>query len=103
MALLIHKTIAFETLEESSNNKEYIENLFEEIIQKIIILWRIYRPPRGDRNILTSKAKDLIERYKQSQKSLVLVSDLNLNSLDYTTNNHIQNVFNLVFGNCFYG
>ena len=27
----------------------------------------------------------------QNQKSLVLVGDLNLNSFDYTTNNHIRN------------
>ena len=71
---LIHKTITFETLEKLSNNKKHIENLFKEIIQKIIILRCIYRPPRGNQNIFTCKAKDLIERYKQNQKSLVFVS-----------------------------
>ena len=29
----------------------------------------------------------------------VLIGDLNLNSLDYATNNHVQNLFNLAFEN----
>ena len=29
----------------------------------------------------------------------VLIGDLNLNSLDYATNNHVQNFFNLAFEN----
>ena len=73
LALLIHKTITFETLEKLSNNKKHIENVFEEMIQKIIILRCIYRPPRGNHNIFTCKAKVLIGRYKQNQKSLVFV------------------------------
>ena len=73
LTLLIHQTITFEALEKLSNNKKHIENLFEEIIHKIIILWCIYRPPRGNQNIFTCKAKGLIERYKQNQKSLNFV------------------------------
>ena len=30
---------------------------------------------------------------------IVLIGDLNLNSLDYATNNHVQNFFNLAFEN----
>ena len=91
LAMHIHKTITFKTL---NNNNKHIESFSVEIIrknQKNIILLCIYRPPRGDQNICTSKIKDLIERYKQNQKSKVLVDDLNLNYVDYTTNNHAQN------------
>ena len=45
---------------------------------------------RGNQNTFTSKIKYLIERCNQVQKSLLLVVDINLNSLDCTTNNHVQ-------------
>ena len=102
LALYIHKTITFNTPGKLSNNNEHIESIYVEIIrnnQKNIILSCIYRSPRGAQNIFTSEIKDVIERYKQNQKSLVLVGDLNSNSLDYTTNNHVQNFFNLAFKN----
>ena len=35
--------------------------------------------------------KSTLKVISQNQKSLVLVDDLNLNSFDYTTNNHIRN------------
>ena len=102
MVLYIHKTITFNALEKLSNNNEHIESLFVEIIrknQKNIILSCIYRPSRGNPNIVTSKIKELVERNKQKQKLLVLIGGLNVNSLDYATNNHVQNFFNLAFEN----
>ena len=36
--------------------------------------------------MFTSKIKNLIEVYKQKQKPFILVGDLHLNYLDYTTN-----------------
>ena len=102
MVLYIHATITFNALEKLSINNEYIESLSVEIIrknQKNIILSCIYRPPRGDPHIFPSKVKELIERNKQKQKPLILIGDLNLNSLDYAKNNHVQNFFNLAFEN----
>ena len=96
----MHKTITLNALEKLSNNNEYIESPSVEIIRKIqknIILSWIYRPPSWDPNIFTSKIKELAEWNKQKQKPLVLTVDLNLNSLDYTSNNHVQNFFNLAF------
>ena len=97
--LYIHKTITFNALEKLSNNNKHIGSLSIEIIRKNqnIILSCIYRPQRGDPNIFTSKIKELTERNKQKQKLLVLIGDLNLNSLDYATNNHVQNFENGVF------
>ena len=94
LVLYIHKAITFNKLEKLSKNNEYIGSLSVEIISKNlenIILSCTYRPPGGNQTIFTSKIKYLIER-KQNQKSLVLVGNLNLNSLDYTTNNHVQNI-----------
>ena len=102
LVLYIHKTITFNALEKLSNNNEHIESLSVEIIrknQKNIILSCIYRPPRRDPHIFTSKVKELVERNKQKQKPLILIGDLNLNSLDYAKNNHVQNFFNLAFEN----
>ena len=101
----MHKTITFNALEKLSNNNEHIESLSVEIIrknQKNIILSCIYRPPRGNPHIFTSKIKELVERNNQKQKLLILIGDLNLKSLDYATNNHVQNFFNLVFENGFF-
>ena len=81
LALHVHKTIAFNALEKLCNNNEHIESLSIEIIrknQKNIILLCIYRLPRGNQNIFTSKTKEFMERNKQNQKSLALVGDLNL-------------------------
>ena len=67
LVLYITKTITFNALEKLSNNNKHIESLSVEIIrknQKNIILSCIYRPPRGDPNILTSKIKELAERKK---------------------------------------
>ena len=102
MVLYIHKTITFNALEKLSNNNEHIESLSVERIrknQKNIILSCIYRPRRGDPHIFTSKVKELVESNKQKQKPLILIDDLNLTSLDYATNNHVQNFFNLAFEN----
>ena len=97
----MHKTITFNALKKLSNTNEHIESLSVEIIRKNqnIILSCSYRAPRGDPNIFTSKIKELAERNKQNQKPLVLTGSLNLNSLDYATNNHVQNFFNLAFEN----
>ena len=65
LALYIHKTITFNTLEKISNNNEHIEGLSVEIIrknQKNIILLCIYRHPSGNQ--------------MQNHKSLVLNGDL---------------------------
>ena len=100
--LYTHKTITFNALEKLSKNNEHNESLSVEIIrnnQENIILSCIYRPPRGDPNIFTSKIKELEERNEQKQKPHVIIGNLNLNSLDYATNNHVQSFFNLAFEN----
>ena len=95
----MHKTITFIALEKLSNNNKHIESLSVEIIwknQKNIILSCIYWPPRGDPNIFTNKIKELTEGNKQKQKPLVLIGDLNLNSLDYdkSTYENYENKWN---------
>ena len=68
-----------------SNKNKYIESLCIEKIrknQKNIVLSCIYRPPRRNRNVFTTKIKDVIERYNQKQQWHGLVGDSNLNSLD---------------------
>ena len=100
LVLYLHKPITFNALEKLSNNNEHIESLSVEIIRKNqmnIVLSCIYRPPSGNPNIFTTKIKALTERNKQKQKPLVLITDLNLNSFDYATNNHVQYFFNLTF------
>ena len=61
----MHKTITFNALEKLNNNNEHIESLSVAIIrknQKNIILSCIYRPPRGNPNVFTSKIKELTKK-----------------------------------------
>ena len=71
LVLYMHKTITFNVLEKLSNNNEHTESLSVEIIrknQKNIILSCIYRSPRGDPHIFTSKVKELVERSKNKNR-----------------------------------
>ena len=102
LALYVPKTITFNMLEKAIiTNTQKFFRWNNSKNQKNMILLCIYRPPRGNQNVFTSNIKYLIERYKQNQKSFVIVGDLNLNSLNYTTNNLAQNLFNLVIENYF--
>ena len=99
LTMYTHKTIAFKILEKLRNNNKHTESLSIEIIRKNqmnVILSCIYRPPRGEQNIFSRKTNDHSERYKQNQKSLLLVGCLNLNSRLYNKQPH-SNIFNRAF------
>ena len=55
----------------------------------------IYRPPRGDEKNFHKEYKKLIENKNESNKQIFLIGDINLNSLDYETNNCVKNFFHV--------
>ena len=67
-------------------------------ISKNEIIFRIYRPRRGDAHKFLDEMKGHIKN-KFQEKPLFLVGDLNINSLDYSRNTHVCNFFNFVFQN----
>ena len=64
-----------------------------------MIITGIYRPPRGDEKNFRKEYKKLIENKNEINKQIFLIGDINLNSLDYETNNCVKNFFNLSFKN----
>ena len=46
--------------------------------------------------------KNLLKKNKDNNKEVYFIGDINLNSLDYETNNCVKNFFNLSFRNSFF-
>ena len=81
-----------------SINSNYIECACIEVIRKTaknIIVSCIYQPPRGDSYKFFNEIETVI--CKNCGKTLFLVGDLNINSLDCSINTNIRDFFNLVF------
>ena len=84
MAQYIHNKITFKTLEKLTKYNKHIESINH---------WN---------NKGTSEEYHFavhLQISKRQPKIAVLVADLNLNSLDWATNNHVQNFFSLASEN----
>ena len=102
VSIYIHKTLNYKLRCDKSICNPDIEALTIEIIEenkKNLIITVIYRPPRGDEKNFRKEYKKLIENKNESNKQIFLIGDINLNSLDYETNNCVKNFFNLSFKN----
>ena len=64
---------------------------------KNVIVSCIYRPPRGDSHKFLNEIKTVI--CKNHEKTLFLVGDLNINSLDYWKNPNVRDFINLISQN----
>ena len=68
---------------------------------KNFIITGIYRPPKENIKFFKDYCKELLSKKKTSGKNVFIVGDLNINSLDYESNEPVKNLFNLVFQNGF--
>ena len=68
---------------------------------KNLIITGIYSPPKGNIKFFKDYCKELLSKKKTSRKNVFIVGDLNINSLDYESNEPVKNFFNLVFQNDF--
>ena len=101
VSIYIHKTLNYKLRCDKSICNPDIEALTIKIIKenkKNLIITGIYRPPRRDEKNFRKEHKKLIENKNESNKQIFLIGDINLNSLDYETNNCVKN-FNLSFKN----
>ena len=102
VSIYIHKTLNYKLRCDKSICNPDIEALTIEIIKenkKNLIITGIYRPPRSDEKNFRKEYKKLIENKNEINKQIFLIGDINLNSLDYETNNCVKNFFNLSFKN----
>ena len=74
----------------------HVSKLLDKNAKNIIVLC-IYRPPRGDSHKFLNEIKTAI--CKNHEKPLLLVGDLNINSLDYWKNPNVRDFINLISQN----
>ena len=100
MVLYVHNSLNFKILKKQSINSNDLECACIKIVRKNannIVVFCIYRPPRGDSRKCLEEIKALI--CKNQKEPLFLVGDLNINSLDYSINTNVRDFFNLIFQN----
>ena len=95
ICIYIHKSLNFKIRNDRSKCTPDIEALSIEIIKednkKNIVITRLYRPPRGVEKKFKNEYKNLIEKNNDINKEIYFIGDINLNSLDYETNNCVKN------------
>ena len=68
---------------------------------KNIVLSGIYRPPRGNRNSFKDHLKTIMSKNSLTNKHVFRTGDFNINSLDYSSNEHVKDFLNASFQNYF--
>ena len=104
ICIYIHKSIHFKIRNDVDLFNDEIETASVEIVKsnlKNFIITGIYRPPKGNIKFFKDYCKELLSKKKTSGKNVFIVGDLNINSLDYESNEPVKNFFNLVFQNGF--
>ena len=68
---------------------------------KNVVLSGIYRPPRGNINSLKDHLKTIMSKNSLTNKHVFIAGDFNINSLDYSSNEHAKDFFDASFQNYF--
>ena len=104
ICIYIHKSIHFKVRNDLALFNDEIETASVETVNNILknfIITGIYRPPKRNIKFFKDYFKELLSKKKTSGKNVFIVGDLNINSLDYESNEPVKNFFNLVFQNGF--
>ena len=104
ICIYIHKSIHFKVRNDVHLFNDEIETASVEIVNNNLrnfIITGIYRPPKGNIKFFKGYCKELLSKKKTSGKNVFIVGDLNINSLDYESNEPVKNLFNFVFQNGF--
>ena len=92
----------YKILPNLAKNTENIETFTIEIENKNsknMLISAVYRPPCGNQSKFIEEIEQVVHNSKNSTKSIFLVGELNLNSLDYASSTPVKNFFNLAFEN----
>ena len=104
ICIYIHKSIHFKVRNDVVYSMMKLETASVEIVSnnlKKLIITGIYRPPKGNIKFFKDYCKELLSKKKITGKNVFIVGDLNINSLDYESNEPVKKFFNLVFQNGF--
>ena len=64
---------------------------------KNFIITSIYRPPKSDVKLLKNYCKNLLKKKNTNDKTVFILGDLNVNSLDYDNSESVKKCFNMFF------
>ena len=95
ISMFIHNSLAFKERHDLCNNTHDCETLSIEIIQnkRNAIVNAVYRPPSGNIKQFTNQMQNCF--VENNKKTVYIVGDLNLNSLEYDSNSKIKNAFDI--------
>ena len=68
---------------------------------KNIVLSGIYRLPRGNINSFKDHLRTIMSKNSLTSKHVFITGDFNINSLDYSSNEHVKDFFDASFQNYF--
>ena len=100
ISIFINNNLIFKQRNDFSISEEDNETLSVEIINKNtknIIINTCYRPPNSKIRPLKSHITNIFNTLYKQNKKVYFVGDLNINSLDYSTNSKVKNFIDLMF------
>ena len=82
--------------------KLYLLNHKKKIKRKKVLLCQVYQSPDSDGKLFEKECENFRKKDLVSSKQLVIIGDMNMNSLDYWTNSNVENIYNPSFQTQFY-
>ena len=98
--IYIHKRVDFKIRNDIDKFDYDLETSSIETVNsksKNFIITGIYRPPKSDVKELKNYCKNLLKRKNTNGKTVFILGDLNVNSLDYDYNESVKSFFNMIF------
>ena len=100
ICIYIHKQLELKLRNDIDIFSNEIEACSVEIINSIsryFVVTGVYRPPKRDIKVFKNFCKYFLKRKSGSSKTILMVGDLNINSVDYDNNALVKNFCNLIF------
>ena len=96
----IRKGINFkvrEDLRKCNSNAKIISVKNENKNSKNLIGSSVYKAPCADIKLFKTDFKEIVPKVSPSSKSIFIAGDININSLDYSTNSIVKQFYNISF------
>ena len=100
ICVFIHNSLTFKLSSDLGTNRNDVESLAIEIINKDsknVVINAQDRQPASDFKQYKTYLENFFNKMKNSNKAIYIVGDTNLNLIDYETNIKVKNCLNLLF------
>ena len=100
ICIYIHNSLDFKIRNDIDKFDDDLETCSIEIVNsksKNFIITGIYRPTKSDVKLLKDYCKNLLKKKNTNDKTVFILGDLNVNSLDYDNNESVKKIFNMIF------